>query len=163
MRRAATSVSRLGCLAEREEGQSGRRRTIQHRWYGPCSMLLVTMLLLQSGCFFFLPITRAENVPPQIIHSSPGDGETLVIDLPEVVAFVEAEDDDGDSLFCEWSIDFIGELGPGTPLLNPDLQGCALTLDQDPEYDGRTLTCQVFDPSKDSDEISWPIEVVEAP
>lgn len=151
-----TEMSRLPCLPLSRFRDNSLVSSFFYRWHIIC---IPTGL---SGCIFPLPlIMETENVPPTIEASSPGEGETLLVDIAVVSPFVVATDEDGDTLTCLWSIDQFGALGPGEPIPSGDLQGCQLDLVRDSEHDGHTLTVRVFDPSADFAERSWPIDVVE--
>lgn len=131
--------------------------SIAKPWHVLCILPLV------SGCYFFLPLVPVEeNMPPEILASSPDEGEILILDLDVTRVFVIVDEPDGDEFVCQWSIDGIGDLGPGEPLQGSDIEGCQLSVGRYLAYDERTLTCRVFDkPSYDAAQREWLIEVVE--
>lgn len=125
-------------------------------WHGIC------LILTQSGCFYTLPFIEIEdNVRPEIVISSPAAGDTLVISSSTAMAWVAAADPDDASLRCQWFVDGFKDLGAGIPIVDDELPGCYIYVENDPDFDGRTLRCIIFDASQASDEIRWPIDVLE--
>ena len=110
--------------------------------------------------FWLSPIEEQSNVAPTILQSSPDQGDTLVIDLDQFLAFVRVTDEnDQDSLTYVWSI----EPGGGTisHVLMSDENGSqsVVTLEKKSEYDGRILRCTVYDGYGESATRQWDIEV----
>lgn len=123
------------------------------RWHAFC------IPLSASGCFFFLPLTPEEdNVAPEILISVPDEGEDLILDRDPWLAYVIADDEDGDPLVCEWVVDGFGSVGSGDAAVNQGRYGCTLSLPRNPDYDGHTLTVYVIDPYNDFAERSWAID-----
>lgn len=109
-------------------------------------------------------------MPPEIISASLDDGETLELAFHQSYMFVIAEDPDGDEFVCNWFIPGEAPFGHGEPFQGSGdsgeevLHGCGLWLYPDADYanfqsyDGRVLTCQVYDlPERSLAERSWPI------
>ena len=125
-------------------------------WHGFC------LILTQGGCFYTLPFVEIEdNVPPTITISSPAAGEPLVISSSAAMAWVAATDPDDSTLSCQWFVDGYKDLGAGIPIVDDDLPGCYIYVENDPDFDGRTLRCIILDASAAFDEIRWPIDVLE--
>lgn len=152
----ATPLSRVAAQPTRPDRRSPCWNARLLTWHGIC------LLLMQSGCFYTLPFVEVEDdVPPEITITSPSAGDTLVISGPTAMAFVSAVDPDDDALFCQWFIEGYQDLGAGTPISNGDQLGCYIYVNNDADYDGRTLRCIIFDDSHESDEVIWPIDVLE--
>lgn len=118
---------------------------------------------MMMGCPFFLPFIEVEqNVPPTIDFSSPGDGDTLVIQTEQYTAFVLVQDPDDTELTYSWSIEGFGDQPGAVPVQSEGLRGSQFTITRKTEYDGRELTVIVYDPAGESDMRSWPIQVLEA-
>lgn len=148
-----TAVSHPPLPSDAPGAESARSRRIHRSWHVLC------ILPLLSGCFFFLPLERIEeNMPPEILASSPAAGDPVVLSLPINRVFVLVDEPDGDDIACQWSIDSVGDLGPGEPTQSDDIKGCQISLGQESDYDGRTLTVRVFDlPARDLTDQSWEI------
>lgn len=151
-----TWLSRTPQGALRRASTPGRNYGGFSVWHGLC------IILTQSGCFYTLPFIEVEdNVPPEIRITSPAAGDTLVISSTTAFAYVTAEDPDDDTLLCKWFVDGYEDLGSGKPIIDEDLPGCYINVNNDPLYDGRTLRCIIYDAAFDSDEITWPIDVLQ--
>lgn len=152
-----TGVSRMPRPPAHRIAESARPKQIGQVWHVLCTLPLV------SGCFYFLPLDRVEeNMPPEIIASSPASGDPVELSLPVNRVFVLIDEPDGDDVACQWSIDSVGDLGPGEPTQSDDIKGCQISLGQESDYDGRTLTVRVFDlPARDMTDQSWAIELPE--
>ena len=152
-----TGVSRMPLEPQRGLDDKPRSRRIGPPWHVLC------ILPLGSGCFFFLPLDRVEeNMPPEIIASSPAAGDPVELSLPINRVFVLVNEPDDDDIACQWSIDSVGDLGPGEPTQSDDIKGCQISLEQESDYDGRTLTVRVFDlPARDMADQSWEIVLPE--
>jgi hypothetical protein len=152
-----TGVSHLLANALPQHAESALRRRIGSIWHVLCIFPFV------SGCFYFLPLDRIEeNMPPEILASSPAAGEPVVLSLPVNRVFVLIDEPDGDDIACQWSIDSVGDLGPGDPTQSEDIKGCQISLGQESDYNDRTLTVRVFDlPARDMTDQSWEIELPE--
>ena len=98
---------------------------------------------------------------PTIEYSSPELDGVFVLDSPlGSVAWVAVTDpDDGDTLEYLWTIDGLGPQATATAFVNQNYQGSKLTLAPDPLFDGRTLTCIVYDSRGATTRGTWEIEV----
>jgi hypothetical protein len=125
-------------------------------WHMAC------ILPLCAGCYFWPPLeVESLNDPPEIQTSDPPLGEALVIDIPQVIAFVVVTDESPDDLEYTWTISGLGDQGTAVPMLGNNVYGSKLTLQRDPVYDGRILRCRVTDSAQLSAEMEWEITVVE--
>ena len=117
-----------------------------------------------SGCFFWPPFVEIHpNAAPVIEYSSPEADNVFRIDTQQGgVAWVSVVDDDeGDVMEYLWTINGLGPQGTATSFVSGNYQGSSITLPQDPVYDGRVLTCTVYDAAGASDRRTWTIEVEE--
>lgn len=115
-----------------------------------------------SGCPFVLPFIPVEqNVPPTIIDSSPGEGEILVVENAEAKAFVIVTDPDDLDLTFVWEITREGIQPDAITSRSEDYLFSQLTVEQDPDYDQKTLSVTVYDPSGSFAERSWTIDIPE--
>jgi hypothetical protein len=117
-----------------------------------------------SGCFFWLPLVEEQsNMQPVIEYSSPELEGVLLLDSPTgSVAWVAVSDpDEDDTIEYLWTIDGLGPQATATAFVNQNYQGSKITLMADPLYDGRTLTCMVYDSRGASTRATWEIEVAE--
>ena len=115
-----------------------------------------------SGCFFWPPFVEVHpNAPPVIEFSSPEADNVFRIDTQQGgVAWVSVYDEDeGDVMDYLWTINGLGPQGTATSFVSGNYQGSSITLAQDAVYDGRVLTCTVYDSSGASDRRTWTIEV----
>jgi hypothetical protein len=115
-----------------------------------------------NGCFFWLPIEEEHpNAPPVIEFSSPEPENVFRIDTPTgAVAWVSVFDpDQSDVMEYMWTINGLGPQGSSQAFMSGNYQGSSIQLPLDPLYNGRVLTCTVFDPAGASDRRSWTIEV----
>ena len=125
-------------------------------WHVVCSSLLL------NGCFFWLPIEEDQpNAPPVIEYSSPEPDNIFRIDTPSgAVAWVSVFDpDQEDVMEYLWTINGLGPQGTSQAFMSGNYQGSSIQLPLDPVYNGRVLTCTVYDPAGASDRRSWTIEV----
>lgn len=119
-------------------------------------------MLMLTGCFYTLPFVEVkDDVAPEITITSPAEGDTLVISGPSAMAYVSAVDPDDETLACKWFVEGYEDLGAGEPIVSDEQLGCYINVSNDIDYDGRTLRCVIFDDSFESDEATWPIEVLE--
>jgi hypothetical protein len=119
---------------------------------------------VSSGCYFWLPLVEEQsNMSPEIEYSSPELNSIFVLDAPSgSVAWVAVTDpDEGDTMEYLWTIDGLGPQATATAFVNEHYQGSAITLQPDALYDGRTLTCMVYDSRGASTRATWEIEVPE--
>jgi len=127
-------------------------------WYVFCIMWCT------SGCFFWLPLEEKHpNVPPVIEFSSPeADGIVRVDTVSGSVAWVSVYDkDEDDALEYLWTISGLGPQGTAQAFVNNNYQGSSIQVLPDTVYDGRVLTCTVYDSVGASDRRSWSIEIGE--
>lgn len=123
----------------------------------------VTLSMLTSGCFFFLPIEEIPvNEPPTIDAVSNTIGEPIVLDQASVKVFVIIEDlDDVEALSFRWSITAFG-LQENWSLI-PDAGASAvasqLELLYNDAYDGKVLTFYAEDTAGASVRAEWPLQV----
>ena len=125
---------------------------------------VVCMFVFAQGCYFWLPIEEEHpNAPPVIEYSSPEPDNIFRIDTPAgSVAWVSVFDpDQGDVMEYMWTINGLGPQGTAQAFMSGNYQGSSIQLPRDPVYNGRVLTCTVYDPSGASDRRSWTIEVEE--
>ncbi len=125
---------------------------------------MVCISPILSGCFFWPPFVEIHpNVAPVIEYSSPEADNVFRIDTQQGgVAWVSVVDDDeGDVMEYLWTINGLGPQGTATSFVSGNYQGSSITLPQDPVYDGRVLTCTVYDAAGASDRRTWTIEVEE--
>ena len=127
-------------------------------WHALC------MLLGQSGCYFWLPLTEEpQNVPPTITASYPAAGDTWMLEPGLNKAFVLVQDPDGghpERLEYFWTIGRFGEQGTSVPITGNEV-GSWLHLVADDKYDGNVLSVRVTDPSGGADDVSWELSVPE--
>ncbi len=153
-------MSRSQLPPPRRGGRRWRRSLRLSVWSGSCILAGLNL----TGCPFVLPFIEVDlNVPPTIEHSSPGEGETLVIDTPQYTAFVIARDPDDTELSFFWEISDLGVQPNATPLQDGTLLGSQLTVEAKADYDGHTLTVFVIDPQGATTQRSWPITVTADP
>jgi hypothetical protein len=115
-----------------------------------------------QGCFFWLPLEEEPpNEPPVIEYSSPEADEVFRIDTQQGgVAWVSVYDpDEGDVMDYLWSINGLGPQGSAQTFVSGNYQGSSIQLPQDPDLNGRVLTCTVYDLSGATDRRNWSIEV----
>ena len=127
-------------------------------WHVAC------ILVFMKGCYFWLPVEEEHpNAPPVIEYSSPEPENVFRIDTPAgSVAWVSVFDpDQGDVMEYMWTINGLGPQGTAQAFMSGNYQGSSIQLPRDPVYNGRVLTCTVYDPSGASDRRSWTIEVEE--
>jgi len=125
-------------------------------WHVAC------IILTMNGCFFWLPIEEDHpNAPPIIEFSSPEPENVFRIDTPTgAVAWVSVFDpDQSDVMEYMWTINGLGPQGTSQAFMSGNYQGSSIQLSLDPVYNGRVLTCTVYDPAGASDRRSWTIEV----
>jgi len=102
-----------------------------------------------------------KNSPPEIQTSDPAEGAELLFDLPQVVAFVVVIDpNEEDTLEYVWTIERFGPQ-PSVPLTTESVNGSMITLQKDPSFNGRKLTCTVYDSFGASDSRQWIIVIPE--
>lgn len=153
--RTLTSMSRTGPATGRPAPYDAVHWLIIGTWRASC----LTLCSALSGCYFFLPfIEDTQNVPPVIDVSSPAEGGDLVFQGEQYTAFVIALDDDGDTLSFVWTIEGHGIQANAEPFQSSGLQGSQLQLQRQADYDGRTLSVNVYDPSGESARRSWIID-----
>ena len=125
-------------------------------WHTAC------ILMLTHGCYFWLPAQeRHPNEPPVIEYSSPEPDKIFRIDTPSgSVAWVSVFDpDQEDVMEYLWTINGLGPQGSSQAFMSGNYQGSSIQLPLDPIYNGRVLTCTVYDAAGASDRRSWTIEV----
>ena len=125
-------------------------------WHTACIMFLM------NGCYFWLPAQeRHPNEPPVIEYSSPEPDNVFRIDTPAgSVAWVSVFDpDESDVMEYMWTINGLGPQGTSQAFMSGNYQGSSIQLPLDPIYNGRVLTCTVYDAAGASDRRSWTIEV----
>ena len=123
---------------------------------------IACIFLYSSGCYFWLPIEEEHpNAPPVIEYSSPEPENIFRIDTPAgSVAWVSVFDpNQEDVMEYMWTINGLGPQGTAQSFMSGNYQGSSIQLPLDPVYNGRVLTCTVYDPSGASDRRSWTIEV----
>ena len=127
-------------------------------WHTAC------ILFVLQGCYFWLPIEEEHpNAPPVIEYSSPEPDNIFRINTPAgSVAWVSVFDpDQGDVMEYMWTINGLGPQGTAQAFMSGNYQGSSIQLPRDPVYNGRVLTCTVYDASGASDRRSWTIQVEE--
>jgi hypothetical protein len=128
------------------------------RWYAAC------IFMLTSGCFFFLPLLEEEpNMPPVIEFSNPEPDGVFLLNSPTgSVAWIAVTDPDpDDTVEYLWTISGLGPQGSAQAFVNKNYQGSSITLAPDSVYEGRTLSCAVYDSIGASARISWTIAIGE--
>ena len=100
---------------------------------------------------------------PEIEFSSPELNGVFVLASPTgSVAWVAVTDpDEEDTIEYLWTIDGLGPQATATAFVNQNYQGSAITLQPDPIYDRRTLTCMVYDSRGATARATWEINVPE--
>ena len=127
---------------------------------------MACIVFSMSGCFFYLPpVELNSNVAPVIEYSSPEPEDVLRIDTTNgSVAWVSVYDDDeGDVMEYLWTITGLGPQGSSQAFVTGNYRGSSIQLPMDPIYNGRVLTCTVYDKAGASDRRSWSIEVENTP
>ena len=127
-------------------------------WHAVC------IVSLMSGCFFWPPFVEIHpNAAPVIEYSSPEAEDIFRIDTNQGgVAWVSVYDpDEEDVMEYLWTINGLGPQGTATSFVSGNYQGSTITLPLDEVYDGRVLTCTVYDAAGASDRRTWTIEVEE--
>ena len=127
---------------------------------------MVCIVFYTSGCFFYLPpVEQNSNVAPVIEYSSPEPEDVLRIDtVTGSVAWVSVYDEDeGDVMEYLWTITGLGPQGTSQAFVTGNYRGSSIQLPMDPIYNGRVLTCTVYDKAGASDRRSWSIEVENTP
>jgi hypothetical protein len=111
------------------------------------------------------PIERDPNVPPVIEYSSPEADAVLRIDTSYGgVAWVSVYDvDEDDVMEYLWTVTGLGPQGTAEAFVNGNYRGSKIQLPLDSLYNGRVLTCTVYDKAGASDRRSWTVEVENAP
>ena len=100
---------------------------------------------------------------PVIEYSSPEISGTFLLDSPSgSVAWVAVTDpDEGDTVEYLWTIDGLGPQATATSFVNENFQGSTITLMPRDLYDGRTLTCMIYDSRGASTRATWEIQLAE--
>ena len=125
-------------------------------WHTVCSSIFL------SGCLFWPPFEEIyPNEPPVIEFSGPEADDIFRIDTQQGgIAWVSVYDpDDDDVMEYLWTINGLGPQGTATNFVNGNYQGSSISLPLDPIYDGRVLTCTVYDAAGASDRRTWTIDV----
>ena len=123
-------------------------------WLGYC------IALLQSGCFYFLPLEPVEeNVPPSFVRASHMPGSEVVLGDREAVVWVLVTDpDNAADLSFTWDLSGEGILS-GAQVI-PDganRRASQLRLSPEPRYGGAVLTVTANDNSGTPVTVSWPV------
>jgi hypothetical protein len=131
-----------------------RNRHASAHWLGICS------LVLQSGCFYFLPLEPVEeNVPPTFVRASHMPGSEVVLDDRDAVVWVLVTDpDNAADLSFTWDLTGEGILS-GAQVI-PDganRRASQLRLSPEPRYGGAVLTVTANDNSGAPVTVSWPV------
>ena len=100
-------------------------------------------------------------MPPVIEFSNPEPDGVLTINSPGgSVAWIAVTDPDpDDTVEYLWTIEGLGPQGTAQSFVNKNYQGSSITLPLDTLYNGRQLTCTVFDSIGASTRISWQVQV----
>jgi hypothetical protein len=108
-------------------------------------------------------VEEEANMKPEIEYSSPEIDQVFVLNTPSgSVAWVAVTDpDEGDTIEYLWTIDGLGPQATASAFVNTNFQGSSITLIPDDVYDGRTLTCMVYDSHGASTRATWELSVPE--
>lgn len=136
-----------------------RAHGILRWWHAACLFCAPSL----TGCPFVLDFIEVEqNVPPEIINSSPGEGEDLVFATSEYKAFVIVRDDTVDQLDFFWTIEpDLGIQPNAVPVPGGENMASQLTLTRDEALNGKELVVTVYDPQGATAERAWTIVVPE--
>lgn len=115
------------------------------------------------GCFYLGPIVPEDlNRPPTVVASYPAEGEPLVLDLSQKVAYVLVSDaNDIEDLEFRWTIADFGIQGDATPIQGRAEVGSQLAIARNPDYDGRPLSVRVTDGYGEALTLEWILSVPE--
>ena len=119
---------------------------------------MVCTFLPLTACPYLGPIGfLEENMPPEIVHATPGDTITVASSAHKV--FVVADDPDGDEIVFLWSLSESGLIGDAVPS-GPPFQGSQIELTHDETLDGQVVTCTFSDGFSEYQTKSWTVEVL---
>ena len=149
-------MSRFRRFATRSQKRNSatlrRKGPVFRAWHMVCTFLPLT------ACPYLGPIGfLEENMPPEIVHATPGDTITVASSAHKV--FVVADDPDGDEIVFLWSLSESGLIGDAVPS-GPPFQGSQIELTHDETLDGQVVTCTFSDGFSEYQTKSWTVEVL---
>lgn len=127
-------------------------------WHAACFPLL-------SGCFYLVPFEYApENLPPEVVSMSPDNAAPVILDS-DVTLLLFVQDGEADLVTFTWTMSEEGWMGEATPVTtgreDEGYYGHQLPLVENPDYDGQTVFCDVWDGESQHVTVQWELEVAE--
>ncbi len=153
-----TTMSRRGAPGV---GQRPRNAVLA-RWIGVWHAACFPLL---SGCFYLVPWEYApENLPPEVVSMSPENDSPVILDS-NVALIVYVQDYEADVVTFTWTLSGEGYMGEASPIPtggeDRGFYGHQLPLADDPDYDGQSAFCDVWDGESEHVTIRWDLEVAE--